>query len=204
MCLRILDLPAGVLVLTKCDVADADWIGLVEEEVRELARGSFLEDAPLVCTSAVTGQGIDELKQALLQAAERAAGSPRVRRRREPFRLAIDRAFTITGHGTVVTGSVGSGQAQLGDQLVIEPGGIEVRVRGLQNHDRVVSSVVRGQRAAINLAGIHHERVMRGHELGSPGYLVPSRLLTVRLDMLSTAPPAAEASQPSPATCGDG
>ena len=95
--------------------------------------------------------------------------------------MAIDRAFTMAGHGTVVTGSVSSGQAQVGDELSIEPGGLKVRVRGLQNHDRPAEQVHRGQRAAINLVGVHHEGIQRGQELATPGHLRPSRLLTVQL-----------------------
>ena len=186
--LRILDLPGGVLVLTKCDTADADWMALVEDEVRDLVRGSFLEGAPLIRTSAVTGQGIDQLKQALHQVAEQVAATTRSQPPGQPFRMAIDRAFTIAGHGTVVTGSVSSGQAVVGEQLVIEPGGIEVRVRGLQNHDRTTEQISRGQRAAVNLAGIHHDRVTRGHELATPGYLVPSRLLTAKIQVLPHSP----------------
>jgi selenocysteine-specific elongation factor len=101
--------------------------------------------------------------------------------------MAIDRAFTIAGHGTVVTGSVSSGRARVGDQMMIQPGNVEVRIRGLQNHDRLTDVVVRGQRAAINLAGIHRDDVTRGHELFSPGYLIPSRLVTVRISMLDHA-----------------
>lgn len=185
--LRFLDLPAGIVVLTKCDVADPDWIHLVEDEVRELLIGSFLEDAAIVRTSAITGEGMDEVRRALEAAAQIASSSERAQRNTGPFRMPIDRAFTIAGHGTVVTGSVAHGRVSVGDQLVIEPGDIAVRVRGLQNHDRVVESVQRGQRAAINLAGIHHDQVTRGHELASPGHLIPSKLVTVKLDTLPHA-----------------
>ena len=132
--------------------------------------------------------GIDELKDALLEAAEQSEQSRRVKQGQGPFRMAIDRVFTMAGHGTVVTGSVSSGKCCIGDQLTIEPDSIEVRVRGLQNHDRVVEQVERGQRAAINLAGIHHEQVRRGQELATRNHLVPSRLLTARIDLLATAP----------------
>ena len=101
--------------------------------------------------------------------------------------MAIDRTFTMAGHGTVVTGRVSSGQAKLGDELIIEPDSIPVRIRGLQNHDRSVELVHRGQRAAINLAGIHHETVERGHELASVGHLKPSKLLTVHLRQIQSA-----------------
>jgi selenocysteine-specific elongation factor len=98
--------------------------------------------------------------------------------------MPIDRVFTIAGHGTVVTGSVASGRARVGDELEMVPGLIPVRVRGLQNHDQAVEEVHRGQRAAINLAGIRHDEVGRGQELASPGYLVPSKALTAQISLL--------------------
>ena len=102
--------------------------------------------------------------------------------------MAIDRAFTIAGHGTVVTGSVSSGTAAVGEKLVIEPGGIEVRVRGIQNHDRKSETIQSGQRAAINVAGVRHDEVERGQELAVEGFLTPSQLLTVQLEVLPTSP----------------
>jgi selenocysteine-specific elongation factor len=101
------------------------------------------------------------------------------------FRLAIDRSFVVQGHGTVVTGSVTSGILKVGDEVEWQPRGQRVRVRSLQNHDQSVEEVHRGMRAAINLAGVHHEEVIRGQELATPGYLVPSRVLTVRLHCLA-------------------
>ncbi len=106
---------------------------------------------------------------------------------REWFRLAIDRAFIVQGHGTVVTGSVTSGSLRVGDEVEWQPRGERVRVRSLQNHDQAVEEVHRGQRAAINLAGVRHEDVIRGQEIAAPGYLVPSRVLTVRLHCLADA-----------------
>src|SRR5690348_2138487 len=99
--------------------------------------------------------------------------------------MAIDRSFIVQGHGTVVTGSVTSGSVRVGDELEWQPRGERVRVRSLQNHDRAVEEVHRGQRAAINLAGVHHEDVVRGQELATPGYLQPSRVVTVRLHCLA-------------------
>ncbi len=185
--LRLLNLDTGVIAITKADLAEPDWMELVEDEVRTLTAGTFLADAPLVRTSVTTGLGLDALRDALATAAARAAQSQRMAMIRAPFRMAIDRSFTIAGHGTVVTGSVSSGHVRLGDELVIEPGEVAVRVRGLQNHDRVVEEVHRGQRAAINLAGVHHEAIGRGQELATPGHLVPSRLLTVMLSLLKSA-----------------
>lgn len=186
--LRLLDLPAGVIAMTKCDMADADWMDMVEEEIRDLVQGCFLEQAEIVRTSATTGEGLDTLREAIERAAEKAVAGANAMSDDVPFRMAIDRAFTIVGHGTVVTGSVASGQMGVGDKLVIEPGDIEVRVRQLQNHDRTVDRVFRGQRAAINLAGVHHDTIDRGQELASQGHLRPSKLITARLHLLPSAP----------------
>jgi selenocysteine-specific elongation factor len=184
--LRLLNLETGVIVITKADLADPDWIELVEDEVRSLTAGTFLAGAPLVRTSTTTGLGLDTLRAALTAAAERAAQSQRMAMIHAPFRMAIDRSFTIAGHGTVVTGSISSGRVRLGDELVIEPGAVNVRVRGLQHHDRPVDEVHRGQRAAINLAGIHHEAIRRGQELATPGHLVPSRVIAASLSLLGS------------------
>jgi selenocysteine-specific elongation factor len=102
--------------------------------------------------------------------------------------MPIDRTFSIAGHGTVVTGSVASGRARVGDELVIEPGGIPARIRGLQSHDHAVQDVHRGQRAAINLAGVHHDLIRRGHELAATGHLRPSKIVTAQLLLLEGAP----------------
>ena len=184
--LRLLELPAGVIALTKSDLVEDEWIELVEEEIRQQVAGTFLADAPIVRTSAKTGAGLDDLRHELLQAARLATAARSQAAAGAPFRMAIDRVFSIAGHGTVVTGSIASGQTHVGEQLVIEPGGISVRVRGLQNHDRGVQQVQRGQRAAINLAGVRHDEVGRGQELASLGHLSPSRLLTVNLSLIDS------------------
>lgn len=184
--LRLLRLPAGVIALTKCDLSDAAWVDLVEAEIRELVADTFLAEAPIVRTSAATGTGIEALRSSLANAAALAVESGRTRQR-GPFRLPIDRTFTVAGHGTVVTGSVATGSVRIGDELAIEPGGFSVRVRGLQNHDRPVDEVHRGQRAAINLVGVRHDEIGRGHELATPDHLHPSKLLTVRLNLLPSA-----------------
>ncbi len=179
--LRLLDLSSGVIALTKIDLADPEWVDLVEAEIRELVVGTFLEHAPIVRTSATAGTGLEELREALSAAARQAVEQRRGDSEQVPFRMAIDRSFPIEGHGTVVTGSVLSGGAQSGATLALEPGATTVRVRGLQNHDRSVEEVHRGQRAAINLAGVHHHQLHRGQELATPGYLQPSRRLTARI-----------------------
>ncbi len=188
--LRMLDLKAGVIALTKCDLVEPDWADLVEEEVRELVAGSFLQQAPIIRTSVSTGLGIDQLKRALHDAASAAAGRIQTAMHDAPFRMAIDRCFPVEGHGTVVTGSVSSGHASTGDELVVLPQGIKVRVRGIHHHDQPVSEVHRGQRAAVNLAGVRHDEVAKGFELATPGHLWPTRCVTAVFDLLESAPRA--------------
>jgi selenocysteine-specific elongation factor len=179
--LRLLGLHHGLIALTKSDLVDATTREVVELEIRDLVQGTFLENAPLIATSAHTGAGIEELKTALTDLCQRIEE----RDTRQWFRLSIDRSFVVQGHGTVVTGSVTSGSVKVGDEVDWLPRGERVRVRSLQNHDRAVEEVHRGQRAAINLAGVRHEDVARGQDLATPGYLLPSRVVTVRLHCLA-------------------
>jgi selenocysteine-specific elongation factor len=179
--LRLLGLAGGVVVLTKCDLADASWLDLVEEEVRALVHGTFLENAAIVRTSVVTGQGLDGLRDALREA----CSGTRPRHDQGLFRMAIDRSFTVAGHGTVVTGTVASGSVTVGDELTVQPEGRTVRVRGLHRHDRPVDRIGRGSRAAINLVGVHHTEIDRGDELAAPGYTQATRILSV--DLVATA-----------------
>lgn len=175
--LGLLGLTGGLVVISKCDVVEPSWLELVEDDVRRLVRGSFLEGSPIVRTSAPTGLGIEELRAALRTLCET------VPQRTDPglFRMAIDRSFTIAGHGTVVTGTVASGSVGVGDELEWHPEGRLVRVRGLQRHDRPVERIGRGSRAAVNLVGVHHTEIRRGQELAAPGYLKATRVLSVEL-----------------------
>ena len=175
--LQLLGLAGGVIVLTKCDLAEPSWLDLVEDEVRSLVGGTILETAAIVRTSVVKDQGIAELKEALRALCSHVT----VRQDQGMFRMAIDRSFTVPGHGTVVTGTVASGSVTVGDELEWQPAGRPVRVRGLHRHDRPVERIGRGSRAAINLAGIHHAEVRRGQELAAPGYLVATQILSVEI-----------------------
>ncbi len=186
--LKLLGLRHGVIALTKCDLVDETTREVVELEIRDLVRGSFLESAPIIRTSAHTGMGINELKEAIV-AACRIDDSNLMTSRQSPisnvpFRLAIDRSFVVQGHGTIVTGSVVSGSLKVGDEVEWLPSGSIVRVRSMQNHDQPVEEVHRGMRAAINLAGVDHKEVARGQEIAKPGFLKPSRVVTVRLHCL--------------------
>jgi selenocysteine-specific elongation factor len=179
--LKLLGIKHGVIALTKCDLVDETTREVVELEIRELVQGSFLENAPILRTSAHSGLGIDELKAAILETCHHvAAKSDGVLW----FRMPIDRSFTVPGHGTVVTGSVLSGTLRVGDEVEWLPSGRSVRVRSAQNHDKPVEEVHRGMRAAVNLAGVDHKEVVRGQEIATPGYLRGSRVVTVRLHAL--------------------
>jgi len=181
--LKLLGVRQGVIALTKADLVDDTTREVVALEIRETVADSFLRDASIVAVSVLTGLGIDTLK------AELALAAARVPHREadasaDPFRLAIDRAFVIQGHGTVVTGSVASGVSRVGDELDWhkEDGTVEtIRVRSLTNHGVPVEEVHRGQRAGVNLAGVPHDSVRRGQELCTQGFLAPSRVLTVHL-----------------------
>jgi selenocysteine-specific elongation factor len=178
--LRLLGLRHGLVALTKADLVDETTREVVELEIRELVQGTFLDQSPIIRTSAHTGEGIPELKAAIAEVCQHVEA----RTGKEWFRMAIDRSFIVQGHGTVVTGSVTAGTLRVGDEVEWLPRRERVRVRSLQNHDRQVEEVHRGMRAAINLAGVHHEDIVRGQELATPGYLEPSRVVTVRLHCL--------------------
>ncbi len=178
--LQLLGLKQGVIALTKADLVDETTRGVVEMEIRDLVAGSFLEHAPLVPTSVVTGTGLQELRDAIAMACRQVEQ----RRQGDWFRMAIDRKFVVQGHGTVVTGTVTSGTLALGQEVEWLPRRERVRVRALQNHDQTVEVVHQGMRAALNLAGVPQEQVERGQELAAPGILEPSRMVTVRLHCL--------------------
>lgn len=180
--LHLLGVHHGIVAITKTDTVDGDMVELVAEEVRELLADTPLEDAPIHPVSSVTGDGLDELKQTIVSVAKRIEGAPT----KVPFRMAVDRAFTVQGRGTVVTGSILRGQVSPGDILEVNPGREKCRVRDLQTHGTSCGALSRGQRAAINVSGIGREQVQRGAELATPGYLQSSRIVDVKLTCLST------------------
>ncbi len=179
---RLLGVRSGLVALTKCDQADAETRELAALEVRELVKGSFLERAPIVPVSAVTGEGIPVLREALASAARGAQPRPSA----ALFRLPVDRAFTIRGFGTVVTGTLASGSVREGDPVEVLPSGRPARVRGIQVHGEAVKTAVAGQRTALNLQGIDLGEVERGVVLAPPGALRPTSLLDVRLQVVGS------------------
>jgi selenocysteine-specific elongation factor len=182
---RLLRVPAGLVVLTKSDLADDGMIDVVRLEIQELVSGSFLDDAPVVVVSARTGQGIPELRRTLAGLASttrrrRAEGSPR---------LPIDRVFSIHGFGTVVTGTLLSGRLGHDDALVLQPSGRAVKVRGLHVHGTTQDQVVAGQRVAVNLAGVDVADVARGETLTRADAVTVTRHADVHVELLPTARP---------------
>ncbi len=180
---RLLGVQRGLVVLTKTDMADPEMTELVELEVREFLTGSFLEDAPLLKVSSVTGEGVEELRRALEAEAQLARSKETTR----PFRLPVDRAFTIRGFGTVVTGTLLAGDITVGEDVEVQPIGKTARVRGIEVHGAKVERAEAGQRTAINLHGVNLDEVDRGHLLGRPGTFSPSSLFDASLELVDTA-----------------
>lgn len=176
----LLGVTTGLIALTKIDLVDREWLDLVSEDIRDFVAGTFLEGAPIIPLSSVTGEGLETFMHAL---AERVA-TIAAREDAGIFRLPIDRIFTMKGFGTIVTGTVTSGHLSVGDEVVIMPAGKRGRVRGMQHHGKAVDTVSRGQRAAANIQGVAKDEVPRGSVLSLPDTLIPSHRLDAFLTML--------------------
>ena len=180
----LLEVRRGLVALTKTDLVDDEWLALVTQEVATVLRGTSLEGAGIVPVSAVTSAGLPELATALdglLEEAEprRDSGRPR---------LPVDRVFTMSGFGTVVTGTMVDGTVRVGDELEVMPSGRRVRVRGLQRHNEKAESVGPGNRVAVNLAGAEKDELARGDVLTTTGSMQPVRRVDARVRVLASAP----------------
>jgi selenocysteine-specific elongation factor len=182
--LDLLGIEHGCIAVTKIDAVPEGRVEEVRSQIAELVNGTSLESFPVTATSSTTGAGLDELRGVLAECADRIAEDDES----SVFRMAIDRVFAIRGRGTVVTGSVLSGRVQSGDTLELMPGCLTVKVREVQTHGCGRGLVARGQRAALNLTGVKHEQIRRGHELASPGFLQPSRYVDASVRVLADAP----------------
>ncbi len=177
--LRLLGVRSGVIAITKMDLVDEEIAGVVESEVADLLEGTQLEDSPFVRTSVVSGEGIEKLRAELARAAAGAAG-------RSPggfFRMPVDRIFTRSGIGTIVTGTTWSGRVSTGDELSLEPQGRRVRVREVQSFEHDIDESVSGMRTALALHGVKVEDVHTGDQLVEPGVLPVSSMIDVRIEM---------------------
>jgi selenocysteine-specific elongation factor len=186
--LELLGLRTAVVALTKRDLVDDETAELAAADVDDLLAGTALARAAIVETSVRTGAGLDELREAL----DRAAAAVEPRPRSGATRLPIDRAFTLKGIGTVVTGTLWSGAIAAGDRLVLAPAGGEVRVRSVEVHDEAVECADAGQRVAANLVGAERDAIPRGASLATPGSLPASYRLDVELQALPGGPGVAQ------------
>lgn len=181
--LEILDslgVRSGVVVVTKTDMVDEDFVEIVTEEARELVGGTFLEGRPIVPVSAVTGAGLKELKAVLRAEAEALPA----RAEEGAFRMPVDRVFTLPGAGVIVTGTCWSGAVEPGDQLRVQPGDLGVRVREVQVHGRRAGRGASGQRLALALHGVKKEDLERGFQVIAPGAAAVTRRLDVRVNLM--------------------
>jgi selenocysteine-specific elongation factor len=182
---RLLGIPRGVIALTKADLVDEDILGLVRMEVEELVAESFLEGAPMVPVSSLTGAGLDDLRRELARVAaavpeKNAAGH---------FRLPVDRVFTVKGFGTVATGTLISGVVAKDDEVEVYPAERRLRVRGVQVHGSKADRAVAGQRTAVNLADIEPAELKRGDVLSEPDRFRAVKQIDCRLSLLASAKP---------------
>lgn len=179
--LDILQVQAGVVALTKIDlIEDPDWLDLVEEDIRSALRHTILENAPIVRVSSRTHQGISELLTKLDECIANRPPRPDLGRPRLP----VDRVFTMSGFGTVVTGTLSDGSLHSSDEVEILPSGLHARIRGLQTHKQKEDTAIPGSRTAVNISGINVDQVNRGNVIAYPGTYQPSRRIDVRFHLL--------------------
>lgn len=182
---RLLGLQHGVIAITKADLADADTLELTRMEIEEFVAGSFLEKAPIIPVSSVTGEGIPELRQALVDAASQAAAKDAS----SYFRLPIDRSFSMKGHGSVVTGTLVAGTLNVEDEVELFPAGKRARVRGLQIHGAPSNHASAGERTAVNLSGIDSAEIHRGMTLAPPGLFHTAGSIDTIFELIKGAHP---------------
>lgn len=182
--LQLLGVQKGIVVITKIDLVEEDWRDLVEEEIKDELKGTFLESAPVKPVSALTGLGMEELKELI----DSVTGEVKPRNAAGPLRLPLDRAFSVAGFGTVITGTLFQGTVRVGETVAVIPPGVEARVRNIQVHDQDVKEARAGQRVALNLSGLEKEKLLRGAVVSTPGYYRPTGLLDVNLALISSAP----------------
>lgn len=191
--LKALGINDGIIAVTKTDMVDEEWLGMLLEEVEDYFKGSFLEGKPIIPVSAVTGENIEFLREEIIKKCDRES---KRREEKELFRLPVDRVFTMSGFGTVVTGTLVDGTVRVGDEVVVYPhqgegaGGADgkrVRVRGIQTYGKETNEAVAGQRTAINLTGVSKEEVERGDVLAYSGAVSVTSMIDVRLNVFSSS-----------------
>ena len=182
--LNLLNVQKGMVVLTKKDLVDEEWVELVKADVEELISGTVFETSNIYCVSAKSGEGIEEL----LSGIEELLSSTIIRRDIYKPRLPIDRSFTVSGFGTVVTGTLIDGTLSIGEEMELSPSGRKVRIRGLQTHKKSEDVAYPGTRVAANISGVNHLDISRGEVLTVPDWIKPSEAFDVYLSVLDSIP----------------
>ncbi|UCC40420.1 MAG: selenocysteine-specific translation elongation factor [Candidatus Aminicenantes bacterium] len=180
--LNLLGIERGIVALTKADLVNEEQILELKDQAKSFLKGSFLGDAPIIPVSSVSGTGVDDLKQALLNLGK----TVEIRQDSGIFRMPIDRVFTMCGFGTVIAGTILSGEVKEGDRIEIFPDKLTVKVRGIQVHHQKVERSTLGKRTALNLQDIKKEKLRRGQCAGKPGSLTPTYRLDGRLHLLKS------------------
>ncbi|MCX7995042.1 MAG: selenocysteine-specific translation elongation factor [candidate division WOR-3 bacterium] len=183
--LKLLQIKRGIIVITKIDLVDRKQIDIVMEDIKTLTADSFLQDAPVVLVSNITGEGIEKLKELLKQM----INETEPKKDKGIFRMPVDRCFTMKGFGTVIAGTVLSGRIKVGDTVELLPQKKELKIRGIEVHNKKVPEVGTGFRAAINVAGVEKEEIERGNVIAQPGFFEPSLFMNGSLYLLKSSPP---------------
>ena len=181
--LSLLEIQHGIIVLTKIDTVDEEWRELVAEDIRQQVQGTFLQDAPLIPVSSYTGEGIEELRQEIFRQIEKLGG----KKLDTPFRIPVDRVFSMEGVGTVITGTMIEGKLQEGAEVMLYPGEKLGKVRNIQVHSRSVDTAYAGQRVAVNFSNLKKTDIQRGDVVAPPGSMHTTMMVDVRLNMLKEA-----------------
>lgn len=181
--LSILNIKQGIIVLTKKDMVEKEWMKMVIEEVKEDVKGSFLQDAPIIPVSSLTGEGIETLKVEMTKMTE----ITRTKQVNLPFRIPIDRVFSVDGFGTVITGTQIEGTLNIGDEVMLYPDKMQTKIRNIEVHGEKASASYAGQRVAINLANVKKSDVSRGDVLSQIDALEETMMIDVKLDLLKSS-----------------
>lgn len=182
--LQALGIDDGIIAITKTDMVDEEWLELVQEDIRDYVEGSFLEGKPMIPVSAKSGENIDLLKEEIIRKCDRE--SKRIEAP-EMFRLPVDRVFTKSGFGTVVTGTLMDGTCSLNDEVHVFPEETPAKIRGIQTYGNDVEQAVAGQRTAINLSGVRKEDIRRGDVIAAKGAVSVTGMLDVKLKIFDSS-----------------
>lgn len=179
--LSLLNISEGIIVITKKDMVDEDWLEIVCDEVRQEVQGTFLENAQIIPVSSYTGEGIEQLRQAIFTMIDQ---KTQIKNLDVPFRIPVDRIFSVEGFGTVITGTLIEGTMKVGDPVTVYPSRIESRIRNLQVHSQDVQEAYAGQRVAVNLAGLKKTDLNKGDVIAVPDSMHTTMMIDIHLTVL--------------------